>query len=51
MEWNERFWKTEEYPCPANTQDRCISTAPDLYVDFPARLWDGQDHGCEDGCI
>ena len=45
------FGKCTEYLCPENTQVRYIGAASDLYVDFPARLWDCQDHGCEDGCI
>ena len=50
MGLNERFLENEQN-ISENTQDRYIGAASDLYVDFPARLWDCQDHGCEDGCI
>ena len=46
MGLNERFLENEQ-----NISALKIGAASDLYVDFPARLWDCQDHGCEDGCI
>mgnify|MGYP006879814140 CR=1 FL=1 len=50
MGLNERFLENEQN-ISALKIHRYIGAASDLYVDFPARLWDCQDHGCEDGCI
>ena len=47
MGLNERFLENEQNISALKIH----SAASDLYVDFPARLWDCQDHGCEDGCI
>lgn len=51
MGLNERFLENEQNISALKIHRTGIGAASDLYVDFPARLWDCQDHGCEDGCI
>ena len=53
MGLNERFLENEQNISALKIHRTGISVLllSDLYVDFPARLWDCQDHGCEDGCI
>ena len=52
MELNaDQMEKVFDYLEANNIDVLRISEDTEDDVDFAARLWDCQDHGCEDGCI
>lgn len=52
MGLNERFLENEQNISALKIHRTGISVLLLICMwIFPARLWDCQDHGCEDGCI